>query len=990
MRTLATALAAILLAVVPAQSQNTGTVTGLVQNATSNQPVPAAQLFIESIELGGLTQQNGRYLLVNVPAGTHTLSVARIGFQTQDVEVTVGAGQTVVQDFRVTEEALRLDEIVVTGTPGGTQRRAIGNAVGRVDAVEVMETQTVAGMEELLRGREPGLMFQRGKTQVGGGAQIRIRGSSSFTLGDTPLLYIDGVRVDNTMAIGVDRQWGGGQASRLDDMNPNDIESIEIIKGPAAATLYGTEASAGVIQIITKKGTTGEPQFDLTMRQGKNWLMDPHGKIGRSYARDSGGNIISFDIWETEQAGAGEFLNTGHLQEYNLGMRGGTDAIRYYMSGDFQDETGMVDYNTDQRYSIRGNISVLPSETVSIDLSTSYLNGASHFLQQRGGQGIWTSALWSNPLALNSARRGFFVAPPEALAEIDASREFTRFTGGLTVTHTPWERFTQRLVVGQDVNNELTELLVPRDPLGASYFFGALSLGELTAAKPTTVTRSFDYSASLNYALLGLDFTTSFGAQYNERTVQSASSIGRVFASPVLRNMAGASLVETTEIETANKTFGVYAQQELNYGGRFFLTGAVRGDDNSAFGANFDAAIYPKLSATWSVSEESFWNFDVINQLRLRSAWGRAGRQPDTYAAVTLYAPMLATESQSGVRPSIMGNPDVGPEVSTELEVGLDIALFNDRVSGEFTYYSQTVTDAIVSTPVAPSVGFPGSQAINIGQLSNSGWEASMQAQVLDRTNLGLRLGVNGGRNRNSIDDLGTMEPTKTLRVGYPFPAYAHKIIRSAEFADPVGGIGGATTNVMCDGGSGLDNRFQSENLVPCASAHEVLVGGYERPTYTATFDGTLTLYQNFRLSAMVETRWGDYWTSDYTVGCRHSCFPNSLSDLERKNPIFAAARQGQFFRAQGSLYTNGYQQGFAKLREVQLSYQLPNSIAEGLRASRASITVGANDLWVIWVKQKFIEGVRIPDPEGTGFDEDSSGSAPPLSSFVLTMRVSF
>ena len=190
-----------------------GTVTGRVTEA-SGQPIAAAQVFISSLDLGGLTQRNGRYLIPNVPAGPHTLSVSRIGYRTTEAQITIGGGQTVEQNFSVSEEALQLDAIIVTGTPGCIQRRAIG-------------------------------------------------GFSSIAIGNQPLIYIDGIRVDNSFGLGPDDQVsgfcgpGGSEASALDDINPNDIESIEIIKGPAAATLYGTGASAGVIQITLKEDRPG-------------------------------------------------------------------------------------------------------------------------------------------------------------------------------------------------------------------------------------------------------------------------------------------------------------------------------------------------------------------------------------------------------------------------------------------------------------------------------------------------------------------------------------------------------------------------------------------------------------------------------------------------------------------------------------------------------------------------------------------------------------
>ena len=279
-------LAVLLLATGEVFAQQTGSITGRVVDGQSGEPVSSAQIFIPDLTTGVLTQLNGRYLLLNVPLGTHTVRFVRIGYRAMTAEVTVTAGGTALQNFTVSQDALQLDEIIVTGTPGGTQRRAIGNTAARGQAAGNTANRALSSRPNRVHGRTPGLAFTRSGGQVGEGSIIRIRGVSSFGLGSQPLIYIDGVRMDNSMGLGPNLpNTGAGQraASALDDLNPNDIESIEIIKGPAAATLYGTEASAGVIQIITKRGEIGAPQFDLQISQGSNFLLNPRRMIGNQF-----------------------------------------------------------------------------------------------------------------------------------------------------------------------------------------------------------------------------------------------------------------------------------------------------------------------------------------------------------------------------------------------------------------------------------------------------------------------------------------------------------------------------------------------------------------------------------------------------------------------------------------------------------------------------------------------------------------------------------
>ena len=306
------ALFAAFLVALPGLSAQT--VTGRVIDVNSGQPMASVQVFVAGSGIGSLTQQNGRYLLVNVPAGIHSLTAERIGYRSVTSEVTVTAGGTTVQDFSLTQEALGLDEIIVTGTPGGTQRRAIGNSVLSVQAADVTESVAVSNIQDLMAGRAPGLQLGMNSGSVGAGAAIVIRGITTFNLNSNPLIYVDGVRVNNSSAGGPQlgtfdrsRPRDRGRVNVLNDFSPGDIESIEVIKGPAAATLYGTEASAGVIQIITKRGAAGAPQFNLAVRGGINYVRDPAGRIGTKWGCKGEGASAYGGVCRTEADGLFSF-----------------------------------------------------------------------------------------------------------------------------------------------------------------------------------------------------------------------------------------------------------------------------------------------------------------------------------------------------------------------------------------------------------------------------------------------------------------------------------------------------------------------------------------------------------------------------------------------------------------------------------------------------------------------------------------------------------
>jgi TonB-linked SusC/RagA family outer membrane protein len=966
-----------------------GVITGRVTDARNGQPVSSAQVYIQDLEMGALTQQNGRYLLQAVQAGTHTMTVQRIGYRTASAEITVADDQTIVQDFVLTQEALQLDAVVVTGTPAGTQVRAIGNSVGRVQVEEIAEIAPVESVQDLLGGREAGLSFHRQSGNIGTGSQIRIRGVSSVSMGSQPLIYVDGVRVDNEVAGGPNLR-DGPQVSTLDDFSPDEIESIEIIKGPAAATLYGTEASAGVIQIITKRGESGAPQFDVSSRTGGTWLPNISDKVGLSYGRDTNGDVISFNIYEAEKAAGRNAFQTGLLQTYAGSMRGGTDAIRYYLAADFDDNEGIVDYNWQKQTNLRANVSVLAAEEVSLDVSLGYVSGKTSFMQQRTAWGMWEQFQWANPEGQDRILRGFLRARPEEIADNKAIRDMNRFTTSATLTHRPTGWLTHKLVIGTDILNETNSVLFPRRPEGADHDFGALSLGYLELDRPKRRYNTIDYAASVTYGYTErFTFTSSVGAQYYARSEESISGVGRIFPAPQITTLSGAAQTTSAQTFVENKSMGVYFQQEMGINDRIFLTAAVRGDDNSAFGTNFDAAVYPKFSATWVLSEEPFWadRLGFINQFRFRSAWGKAGRQPDTFAAVTLYRPEVGPGGNPAVSTDVLGNPDLGPEVSSELELGFDAAFLDDRFSTEFTYYNQKVKDALIAVPVSPVSGFTGSQSVNLGQLSNWGWELSVNARAYERENFAWDLGGSWSSTENRVDDLAGAPSTNQLTEGRPYPFLSARQALEVEL-DPVTRN---VTTLTCDGGTGFDGRDRGGAPVTCTSAPLVQLGnGLAIPKYEASLNTTFTLFDNLRLYAMAEWR-GEHWRSLTDASCRHTCFYTSRAAVERPDEYAktVAAIDGLI---PSSPYTAWFNASFAKLREVSATYSLPASLAGRMGASRASISVAARNLWTIWQAQTDIGGAPITDPEARNAASltGSNSNIPPLASFLVTLRASF
>ena len=1022
-------MAAFLLVVPNVGAQQAGSVTGRVLEQQTGRPIASVQVFISELNLGGLTQQDGRYLILNVPVGTHILTAARIGYRAQTQTVTVAVGEPIVLDYLLTEDALRLDEIIVTGTPGGTQRRAIGNSVVTVDVLDLVQAGAVSDMQSLLTARTPGLSFTRISTSVGAGAPLQIRGSGSFSLSSDPLIYVDGIRVNNDSQAGPNAN-DGRQINVLDDFNPEDIESIEIIKGPAAATLYGTEASAGVIQIITKKGQEGPAQISLTVRQGVNYIKDPTGRLGTQWGcttqfappcRDGSG-LFSYNMHEEAnlliQDGAfpwptDNLYQNGSSRSYNLDVSGGTPNLRYFISGNYDTEEGALWYNTDETYRMRANLGIVFSEYVSFDLSTSYVDGFTRLGEAVPGDGgEWTDMGWSNGFCLPRVsgtcdrKMGFQEHLPSDVAKVESTRDYSRFTGSGTLSFFYGGWLSSRAVLGVDKGWDENTILFPLESLVEPVYEEA-SVGKITLERPITTHVSVDWSATADFDLDDTWGTaTSVGVQYNEKNLSDFGNIGEGFVSDLSRtiNQTPPSKAALNFSLIQNKSIGFFVQEQVSFNERIFVTAAIRFDDNSAFGSDFDLEKYPKVSATWVISEESFWNVDQVNSLRLRAAWGKAGRQPDTFAGTNLYSVIPGPGGAGILNPTSPGNPEVGPETSSELELGFDVAMLDDRLAGEFTYYKQKNENALLSVGLPPSLGFAGATQRNLGRIDNWGWEATLNARLYQSQAVSFDLRLTANHMDNEIKELGDFQgasSTHQIRIGLPYPnTWTRFWVVSAEF-DPsalgtITNAYGDKVAAMCDSGVnvGGDATGRSQYgvlpggpIVDCStlSRRDILIGR-RNPSYTFTVNPNISLFGNsIRISVVAEGEHGKY-EKEQVVEWAH-LYNNSRHSRAQDDPLWVA---GDRLRDERMLET--FDGDFWKLREVSVRYQLPESLLMGV--DRASLSLAGRNLANLWRAQTDVWGVQVADPEHGSAGQVAGGAnwfnGPPLTTWTATMRVTF
>ena len=961
-----------------------GAISGVVVDAQSGVPISDAQVGVPSAGLGTTTGADGRFRLANVPGPRATLSVRRFGYR--GISETVAIGRS---DVRITlSPATRvLDEMVITGTAEPVERRSLGNSVTKINASSVQQIAPAQNISSLINGRAPGVVMVAGSGAVGAGPRFRIRGSSSLSLSDQPLIYVDGVRMASDISTGPTTQFfGSAVVSRLNDLNPDDIESVEVVKGPAAATLYGTEANNGVIQIITKRGRAGRTVFTSDFRRGTAWFNDAQERIGYNLNRNPVTNeIVRWSAVEQEDARGTPLFKNGGIQAYNLALSGGSPAVRYLLSSGYENNKGIEPTNDLWRYTGRANVSLAVSPVLDVNTSIGLTQSKNRLPLEAGG-GMWFSAFFGQAPrnAAETLRRGFFSAPPEAFWNaFENFQRVGRATSSITISHRGGEIFNQRLTAGYDDTGEDNTGITQRMGPELRQFFGNpvdQNGGKTTRRRNLTV-GSVDYAATLKTRLpKGMVASSSGGAQFFRRNTYTLLARGEGFPTAGLTQVDAAATTFGGEAFITNTTLGFYGQEQLSIGDRIYLTAALRVDNNSAFGENLSWVRYPKLSAAWVASDEPWWHLPSISQFKLRAAYGETGQQPATFSALRTFSAITTGSGGSGVTPNSIGNSDLRPEVGKETEVGFDASLFDDRFGVEFNAYRRTTIDAILAAPVAPSSGFAGTRFTNIGELSTRGVELQAHGTILRRGGFALESNVNISRNGSEIKDLGgpAFIGTANIRqqVGYPVGSYFDYRVLSAEF-----NANGTTRNAMCDddkGGSTLCLNATGGVLAP-----RVFFGRSD-PSSEGSFSSTASFGQRVRLYGLVDWKRGH---TQLNNNARAKCqvfrlCPENLDPLNYDAALVAQYDSPNLLR--NFVYADA---SFAKLRELSVALLLPKMVTSRAGATGGTLTLSGRNLhtWTGWT------GV---DPESfftvEQFARTEQAQVPPLRQVLVSLNLTF
>jgi TonB-linked SusC/RagA family outer membrane protein len=1007
-------------------AQATGTIRGAVQDAVTGRSLTGAQISIAGTSLGALSNDQGQFLLLNVPAGTHTVRVLFIGYKSEEQTLEVPAGQTVTVQFLLGQTAINLDEIIVTGTAGATERRALGNSATRLNTENIVNDANLQTVNELLTGRAPGVSLTNQSGQVGTSARVRIRGAGSLNAGLDPVYYVDGVRVTADVADGYSTSNGVVQGtSPLDAIPPNDIESIEVIKGPAAATLYGAQAAGGVIQIITKKGRAGEGvRFTAELQAGQNdWHLEQPmnytlctvsadaAALGMSASQFNSnyGNRIGSSSWPgcsgytadmplaqrmlTDQPARRDpkALRTGAASGGNVSVRGGGENYNFYISAEKSNEEGVYFNNFSNRTGGRMNFSVIPSEKINFNVASSYTR--THVQQpisNNGSNGILRNAFRGRPGHSNSTWGedgiGWHGFIPEISNQYDNQTFTERTILSVTTNYHPFEWFENKLTLGMDKNDRINQVFYAQDTTGVAPWGEDAASGEIERYLPVDHLWTLDYTGTVNKPLtenIGSRFSAGMQVIASQREYHEVVGWGLV--TDKINVVSAAANVQAYQGFREQTSLGFFGQEQMDWQNRIFWTVALRVDDNTAFGQDFSLVYYPKASASWVISDERFFDVSWVNDLKLRAAFGMAGNAPGPGQADRTFSPSQTAVDGTVVNRVVTneyGNPDLKAETGSEWEAGFDASLLDGRMGVEFTYYNQHTKDALVSVPDPPSSGFTGSHLENIGEIANNGLELLLTGTPVYTRNIQWDASLSVSTNHNKLVSFGT-DQIKEISFGAFADVNKHKE------GYPLGSIW--SIDVERDANGNPVIRDSGGNVVTDPSQGGVTVlqvsdqqyVGPPLPTREIGLSNTITLFNNVRVFANLDYKGGNYqWCAICSIRAR-----SNRNSWEVNDPNMDPAERLVWYSLQTK--THIAPADYIKLRELSVTFSLPNAWAQKFNASQASLTLSGHNLWM-WTK--YFEGY---DPEVTfysrnNFDSTDYASTPMTRRLMASMRFVF
>ncbi len=804
-------------------AQQTYVFSGTVKDASVSQPIIGATVIIGGTSIGTTSDFDGNYTLsASLKQGNYKLIFSYLGFSSQTVNLTLAGDTNISTNVSLSPDLMNLDEVIVTGNAGNTSRRQLGNSIGTIKAEEIANTGSGNPLSAL-SGKVLGAQVTQNSGDPAGGFSVTLRGTSTVFGSSDPLYIVDGVIVDNSsqnvINLNADAQGTGFQAgqNRLVDINPNDIERIEVLNGSSAAAIYGSLASNGVVQIFTKRGQPGKTRITLSNTTNLNYLRKrlEFNKFGGRFGFKGDDRLSTVGDRLTTIAdlrppadkalnpGTGPVALGGRLVEniYNverfdyqdqifrdavgtenyISVGSGTEKSSYFFSASYNRNEGIVEDTHFQKYGVRFKMDQQLFKNLKLTAGGSYNNSSSE--DKPNGNNFFSPVstmiiidnVWDiterdefgNLLHVEQQR----VNPLSVIEGFEIKQEINRFIGNTRLDFTPIEGLNLAYTFGLDSYSLVGNTFQPRLPYSpvASSFFPD---GYVAVATANVFQTNSDFLVNYNKNIGDFSSTTTAGFQFLFEENKSTKAEGRDLLDFIKTLDAAQNFfTNPTEFRAKRTTWGYFLQETVGYKDLIYLTLAGRIDGSSVFSTSERSQFYPKVSSSFIASDLDFWKNGslgkVLNTFKLRASYGEAGNLTaiGPFDRFTNATPVVLTGRGGFIPSTRLGVENIKPETNEEFEIGTDFSILNRRVGIEFSYYKQDVQDLILPVTLSPSSG-GASTIANIGSLTNKGIELKVSATPINSVDFSWNTSVLFSTFDNELGGIGNGRSGILLRGG--------------------------------------------------------------------------------------------------------------------------------------------------------------------------------------------------------------------------------
>ena len=1013
------------------------TISGKVTDAANNDPIPGVVVKILNTNLATSTNANGGYSFsVDLAAGTAQIQFSFVGYKSKIQPVSLATGDQVQVNATLSADAVGLDEVIVTGTSAGTTRKELGSYVSTVKGDDLNKAPS-GNVLSSLQGKTAGAQISQNSGDPAGGMSVRLRGISSVNSSSEPLYIIDGVIVNNstTRVTNTSANYDGGNfvgsigQNRMVDINPADIDRIEVLNGAAAAAIYGSRANSGVIQIFTKKGASGKTQVSfntsLTISELRKQV-----EVNQSPTK-FGGSVNSFtqDVIQTvitpPATTAALLTNTTEVNRYNyqdyifqtgygtdntVSISGGNDNTKFYTSASYFTNQGIIKNTDFTRYNLRANVDQRITDWASLSVGMNYIRSAAN--EKPDGNSFFSPmnsvtiignfhdifARDANGNLLAVGERGR-VNPVSVIEDIKQRQQTNRIIASANLKLSPVKNLTLNFLIGADNSGANGSTYIPPFAYNVNpdFFGGGAGLdGTLNgyASSASNAAFQFNNEINANYQAKISDLITSttqlgYSFQYEQTRYQLLN--GRGLAPLIETVNAAATQLPSVDGRTQLSVTGGYLQQTFKYKDHFFLTGAVRVDQSTVFGAENRTQTYFKGNASYVLSSADYWKDLGVSSwwdtFKIRAAYGESGNLTGigAYDRINAYSTQSFLGRASLFSSAQLANENVKPERQRELELGTDMSFFKNRLGLQFNWYNKKVSDLLIASVTAPTIGFS-SFLDNIGSLRNKGIELVLSGTPLKAKDFSWNTSIVFNRNRNKALDVGGLRLFST-NPGAPVAIIngeAIGVFYGTFFARKADGslLTNAAGIPLLERGT----QTSATTFTPQRDANGLPTGttlrkvlGDPNPDYTASFVNDFS-YKKFNLHVQLDAvQGGDVWNADWRT--RQGVGNGKVAEAEQLGQLPRGYVAGVYATEEWRIDDGS----FVKLREISLSY----NIGKVKYLRDLTVTLSGRNL-ISWDNYKGYDPELNSGGQSTILRNIDFGAVPIPRTFSLGLQVKF